>query len=70
MDAALDIVESTLASLQERVEKQQVKKGEEGEKRVKDAATNTTPLSPLPPPSVTSSSELNNETWMNDEVDG
>ncbi|XP_050707642.1 sarcoplasmic reticulum histidine-rich calcium-binding protein-like isoform X3 [Eriocheir sinensis] len=52
VDAALDIVESTLASLQKRVEKQQ--KGEEGEKRVKDAATNTTPP-PLPPPSVTSS---------------
>ncbi|XP_045116338.1 uncharacterized protein LOC123507494 isoform X2 [Portunus trituberculatus] len=49
MEAALDLVEDTLATLRKRVEQEE----ERGRGRGRDAATNTTP--PPPPPSITSS---------------
>ena len=51
-DAAMDLVEETLASLRRRVQEEEARG-----KRVKDAATNTTPPPP-PPPSITSSSKF------------
>ncbi|XP_063845913.1 uncharacterized protein LOC135091840 isoform X2 [Scylla paramamosain] len=49
MDAALNLVEDTLAVLRRRVQQQQHERGS----GVRDAATNTSP--PPPPPSITSS---------------